>query len=166
MSVTLKHRIIELLAKDSGYNSVSDIARKLKVAYSHAHSFTRQLIGENVIITEKIGNVLVCRLNLAEPLTLNYLSFIEARRAAEWKKKNPHSDKIMGRIELVKDDVHSVLVKGGNVILVVPEHISGVDFSLFRKRTVINRFQLKRNISQYSGCVILYGAEKYWSLLR
>jgi DNA-binding Lrp family transcriptional regulator len=165
MSVTLKHRIIELLSQDTRHNSISDISKKLKVAYSHAHSFVKQLVKENIIRTEKIGNVLVCSLNLSEPLTVTYLSFMEAGRAAEWKRKNPHSAKIMEKIELVKDNVHAVLIRNNNVILLVPERITGVDFTMFRNRTVITRTQLKKKKAYYKDCIILYGAEKYWSLL-
>jgi hypothetical protein len=164
MELTLKYRIIELLSKDISHNSISDVARKLKVAYSHAHSFMRQLIKENIIITSKIGNVLVCTLNFNESLTFSYLSFIEHRRTLEWKKKNPHSSKIIEKINIIKDNVHSVLIKNNKVILLVPEHIANVDFSMFQNRTVINHNQLKKKKSYYKDCIILYGAEKYWSL--
>jgi hypothetical protein len=164
MVITLKHRIVELLSKDTQLNSISDIARKLKVAYSHAYNFTKQLIRENVITTTKIGNVSVCRINLKEQIALSYISATEAHRAMYWKRKNPYAEKIIEKIDIVKDNVHAVLVKGSNVIIIVPEKIANVDFSMFRNRTVINRVQLKKRKRYYSDAVILYGAEKYWSL--
>lgn len=165
MPPTLKYRIIEFLSKETSPNSISDIARKLKVAYSHAHSFIKQLIKENVIHTSKIGNVLVCTLNLKEPLTISYLAMIEAKRAVEWKKKNPHSNKIMDKIELIKENVHSVLIRNNKIIIITPTNISNVDFSMFKNRLVMNRNQLLKKNNQCKDCVILYGAEKYWSLL-
>ena len=113
----------------------------------------------------KIGNVSVCSLNLKSQLTLSYLSLIESRRTLEWINKNPQSSKLLERIEQVKDNVHSVIVKNNRVIFIVPEKITGVDFSMFRNRTVINRMHLAKNKHYYKDCIILHGAEKLWSLM-
>jgi hypothetical protein len=165
MPPTLKHRIIELLSRDASPKSISDIARRLEVAYSHAHSFTRQLISEDIVRTQKIGNVLVCSLNLKEPLTCSYLALIESERALGWKRKNPHFAKTLEKIDVVKDNVHAVLVKNNSIILVVPEHVSGADFSMFKNRTILTAYQLSKKREYYRECVILHGAEKFWSLM-
>jgi len=166
MAVTLKYRIIELLSRDlSTLYSIADIAKKLGVAYSHAHTFVNKLVKENVISIKKIGNVSVCSLNLSSQLGLSYLSVIESRRALEWIKKNPQSEKIIEKIEQVKDNVHSVLIKGNKVILIVPEKITGVDFSMFRNRTVMNRIHLAKNKHYYKDSIILHGSEKFWNLM-
>jgi hypothetical protein len=167
MAVTLKYRIVELLSRDvSTLFSISDIAKKLGVAYSHAHTFVNRLVKEDVISVKKIGNVSVCSLNLKSQLTLSYLSLIESRRTLEWARKNPQSAKIFEKIEKVKDNVHSVLVKNNKIILIVPEKISGVDFSLFRNRVVMNRAHLAKNRHYYKDSIILHGAEKFWSFVR
>ena len=166
MTVTLKHKIIELLSRDvDNLFSISDIAKRLGVAYSHTHSFVRKLVKEKVILVKKIGNVSVCSLNLKSQLTLSYLSLIESRRTLEWMNKNPHSTKILEKLEQVKDNVHAVLVKGNRIIIIVPEKITGVDFSMFRNRTVMNRRHLVKNRQYYKDCVVLHGAEKLWSLM-
>ncbi|MBW2971590.1 hypothetical protein KY359_01010 [Candidatus Woesearchaeota archaeon] len=166
MAATLKYRIIELLSKEvSTLYSISDIAKKLGVAYSHAHTFITKLAQENAVSIQKIGNVSVCRLNLKQPMTLAYLSVIESRKALEWARKNPQSAKILERIEQVKDSVHAVLIKNNRIIIIVPEKISGVDFSAFRNRSVMNRTHLARNRQYYKDCIVLHGAEKYWSML-
>ncbi|MBW2966917.1 hypothetical protein KY362_00365 [Candidatus Woesearchaeota archaeon] len=166
MPVTLKYRIIGLISKDAdALFSISDIAKRLGVAYSHAHSFVVKLTKEDVLTIQKIGNVSVCRLNLKTPLTLSYLSVIESRKTLEWTKKNPHSKKIVGKIEDVRENVHCVLVKNNRIIIVTPEKIAGVDFTMFRNRTVITPRQLRSKRKLYSDCIILHGAEKYWGLL-
>ncbi|MBN1544668.1 hypothetical protein JW898_04350 [Candidatus Woesearchaeota archaeon] len=166
MAVTLKYRIIELLSKDAAeLYSVSDIAKKLGVAYSHAHTSVGALAKEGAIKIQKIGNVSVCRLDLKQPLALSYLSTIESRKAAEWAAKNPHSSKILEKIEQAKDNVHSALIKNNKIILIVPERIAGVDFSAFRNRSVMNRTHLLRNRHYYKDCIILHGAEKFWSMM-
>jgi len=166
MVTTLKHRIIELLSRDPGeLYSISDIAKRLGVAYSHAHGFVKTLVSEDVLLIKKIGNVSVCSLNLTAPMTLSLLSIIESRRALEWMKKNPQSAKLMERVEIVKDNVHCVLVKGNRVVLVVPEKIKGAEFSIFKNRVVLNHRQLRRKRKQYNDRIVLHGAEKYWSLM-
>lgn len=165
MTETLKYRIIELLARDvHKLHSISDISKKLNAAYSHTHVFIKKLWEENVVVIEKIGNVSVCKLNLKNPVTISYLSLIESRRAAEWLNKNPHSKKITERIEKVKDNIHAVLIKNNKVVLVVPERISGADFSMFRNRTVISARELNKKVNVLEEFVVLYGAEKYWSI--
>jgi hypothetical protein len=57
-------------------------------------------------------------------------------------------------------------MKNNNIILIVPEHISGVDFSMFRNRSVITSTQMLRNRKMYEGSVVLYGAEKYWGMMK
>jgi hypothetical protein len=164
---TLKYRIVELLSEDAAsLYSIADIAKRLKVAYSHAHNFVMKLVKENVVSVQKVGNVSVCRINLSSPLALSYLSLIESRKTVDWMKKNPQSTKLVEKIEKVKDSVHCVLVKGSRIILVVPEKISGVDFSIFKNRSVMNQTYLKRNRHYYRGCVVLHGAEKFWSMMN
>ncbi len=166
MENTLKARIIELLSKDlDTFYSISDLAKKLSVAYSHAHLFINKLAAEKIVNIQKIGNVSVCRLNLKNQLTLTNLAVIEAKKTSEWLSKNPHAEKIVEKIELVKDSVHSVLLKNNKVILIVPEKITGVDFSSFRNRTVMNVEHLNKNRHYYKDCVVLYGAEKFWSMI-
>ncbi|MBW2964897.1 hypothetical protein KY363_05565 [Candidatus Woesearchaeota archaeon] len=166
MAATLKYRIIELLSDTDDLVSISDIAKRLKVAYSHAHTFISKLVAEGVVSVKKIGNVSVCRLNFSSPLTLSYLSVLESRKAAEWISKNPQAGKILEKIDLVKDNVHCVLVRGGRIILIVPEKITGVDFSMFRNRSVMNRQHLLSNRHYYNDCIVLHGAEKYWGYIR
>jgi DNA-binding Lrp family transcriptional regulator len=167
MGNTLKHRIIELVSKDfSEQLSIADIAKRLSVAYSHAHTFVKKLAAEDVLRIKKIGNVSVCSLNLDSNMTLAYLSLIEARKTREWLAKNPHAEKAIEKLEMVKDSVHCVLMKNNNIILIVPEHISGVDFSMFRNRSVITSTQMLRNRKMYEGSVVLYGAEKYWGMMK
>lgn len=164
MTVTLKYRILDLLSKDTdALFSISDIAKKLGVAYSHAHFFIAKLMEEDVIKVQKIGNVSVCRLNLKQPLTLSYLSVIESRRALDWIRKNPHSDKIITHIGSVKDECHSVLIKNKHIIVIAPHRSDS--FKMFRNRSVIAPDELRRRRKQFSDCIILHGAEKYWSLL-
>jgi DNA-binding Lrp family transcriptional regulator len=167
MEQTLKHRIIELVSKDaSEQHSIADIAKKLGVAYSHAHTFVKKLVAEDVLRIKKIGNVSVCSLNLESQMTLAYLALIEAHRTKEWLAKNPHADKIIEKIALVRDSIHVAMIKNNNVILIVPEHISGADFSIFRNRSVMTSVQMLRNKKMYQDAVILHGAEKYWSMMR
>lgn len=166
MAVTLKHRIIEFLSKDTtALKSISDIAKGLGVAYSHAHMFVGILEKEGAIRIQKIGNVSVCRLDLKSASALAYLSLIESGRTAEWFAKNPHSAKIIEKIELVKDSVHSVLVKNNKTIIIVPEKIAGADFSMFRNRTVMNHTHLRSNRQYYKDAIVLHGAEKFWSMM-
>ncbi len=166
MTVILKYRIIEYLSRDlGGLYSISDVGKSLGVAYSHAHSSIKQLVRDDVITIQKIGNVSVCRLNLKSPMALSLLSINSSRKASEWMKKNPQSSKIIEKIAVVSDNVHCVLVKGSNIILIIPEKIKGADFSMFRNRTVINKHQLLRKKKYYSDAVVLHGAEKYWSFM-
>ena len=166
MTTTLKYRIIELLSKDlTKFYSISDVAKELKVAYSHAHTFVKQLTKEEVIQIQKIGNVSVCKLNLGGALTCSYLSIIESRKTREWARKNPQSKKIFERIEPIKDNVHSILIKNSKIIIIVPKQIAGTNFSMFRNRVVITHAKLRRNKKQYAGSFVLHGAEKFWNLM-
>ncbi len=166
MTETLRTRIIELLSKNlNKAYSISDIAKNLGVAYSHTHLFIKELAEKEIIRIEKIGNVSVCRLNIKEPLTLSYLSHIEYNKSSEWRRKNPHSKKIMEKIESIKDNVHCVMIRGGKIIIIIPEKMSKPEMKIFKNRTVITRTQLKENQKYYSETIILHGAEKYWSLI-
>jgi hypothetical protein len=166
MADTLKQRIIELLSKDTTeFYSISDIAKKLDSAYSHAHTFVGELAREEVILIKKIGNVSVCSLNLKSGLACSYLSLLESRKAKEWKDKNPHAAKTIEKIDIVKDSIHAALVKNNNIILIVPEKISNADFSMLRNRTVITFAQFMKNRQHYKDAIVIYGAEKYWSML-
>ncbi|HII72627.1 TPA: hypothetical protein HA265_07760 [Candidatus Woesearchaeota archaeon] len=165
MTETLRSRIIGLLATDlSKFYSISDVAKRLGVAYSHAHKFIQELAEQGIITIEKVGNVSVCRLNLKEQMTLAHLSMIEYKKTAEWKKKNPQGAKVIEKVEAVKEKVHCVLVKNNNVIIVVPEG-ERPDMTIFRNRSVINAEQLRKNRDYYKDAVVVHGAEKYWSLL-
>jgi len=165
MPETLKNRIIELLSKDiTEFYSISDIAKKLDVAYSHAYLFVSRLSKEDVVKIKKIGNVSICSLNLKSQITTSYLSLIESKKAHEWMIKNPQSEKILERIDKVKDSIHAALVKNNNIILIVPEKIANADFSVFRNRTVLTYAQFLKNMKYYKDCIILYGAEKFWNL--
>ncbi|NQU78351.1 hypothetical protein HQ545_01140 [Candidatus Woesearchaeota archaeon] len=162
MKTTLKYRIIELIsAAGPEFYSISDIAKKLSVAYSHAHIFVKKLASEDAITIQKIGNVSVCRPNLKNVMARAYLTQIEARKTSEWIRKNPQSSKIMEKIELIKDNVHCVLIKNNKVIIIAPEKITGADFTMFRNRIVVTQ----RQIARHKGSVILHGAEKYWGLM-
>ena len=86
---------------------------------------------------KKIGNVSVCSLNLRSQLGLSYLSVIESRRALEWIKKNPQSEKIIEKIEQIKDNVHSVLIK-----LIRKNYFSAVAFF---SHVFVNNNRVKRN---------------------
>jgi len=166
MAATLKYRIIGLLSKDiSKFYSISDLAKNLNVAYSHTHTFIMKLSKEGVINIQKVGNVSVCQLNLKSQLALSYLSVIESKKTLEWTTKNPWSTKIIEKAEELKDNVHAILIKNSKVIIIVPEKIAGVDFSTFRNRIVINKDHLMKNKQYYTDCIILHGAEKFWSLL-
>jgi hypothetical protein len=166
MAVTLKYRIIEFLSKDiSALKSISDIAKGLGVAYSHAHMSVMALEKEGALKIQKIGNVSVCKLELKSNAALAHLSAIESIRTSEWLAKNPQAAKIIDKIELVKDSVHSVLVKNNNITLIVPEKITGTDFSMFRNRTILNHNSLKSKRQYYKEAIVLHGAEKFWSMM-
>ena len=65
MVESLEIRIVELLGADlDSLFSIADIAKKLGVAYSHAHLFVNRLVKQDVITTQKVGKTIVCRLNL------------------------------------------------------------------------------------------------------
>lgn len=166
MAVTLKYRILELLSRDhEGLYSISDVAKSLGVAYSHAHGAVRKLVSDEVIRINKVGNVSVCKINLKSQMTVSMLAINSARKTTEWMKKNPQAAKITEKINIASDNVHCVLVKGNKVILVVPEKIKGADFSMFRNRTVITSRQLVKKRKYYSDAIVLHGAEKYWSFM-
>ncbi len=160
--MTLRNKIIKFLAYSDEFNSISDIAKKLECAYSHAHKFVMELSKEGVIKIQKVGNVSVCKLNINEGITLAYLSMISHVAGKKWREKNPQSEKILEKINTVKDKVHCVLVKGSKVIIIT--EFDG-NFGMFRNRTVINVQQLRKNIEYYKDAVVLYGAECYWGLL-
>ena len=163
MAETLSERIIELLGNEpEGLYSISDIAKRLGVAYSHAHSFVNDLIKTKIIEPKRIGRTIICRLNKNNPLTISALSTISYKRTAEWMKRDARSEKILERIEMIKDDIHTALLHGNKVVLVVPTMIKGVDFSIIKNRSVITFDQLRKNKKYYKDCILLYGAEVYW----
>ena len=166
MNLTLKFRIIEVLSKDvSALYSISDIAKILNVAYSHTHNFIIQLKKEDCITIKKIGNVSVCILKLTSPTTIAYLSIIESKKALAWSKKNPQSKKIFSNIRQMQDNVHSVLIKNKRIILIIPENLSGVNFSIFKNRIILTKSKLKEKQHYYKDAIILHGAEKFWSFM-
>jgi hypothetical protein len=165
MKSTLDIRILELLSLDqSALLSIRDISKRLTVAYSHAHLFIKKLSKENIIAIKKIGNVSICQLNFKNPLTLSYLSMIASTRTSEWISKNPHQSKLLENIRLMQDSIHCVLIKNNRIILIIPEHIQGVDFSVFRNRVVLSASKFTETIDYYKDAVIIYGAEKFFSL--
>ena len=166
MKSPLKYRIIELLVKDTGnFYSISDIAKKLNTAYSHTHLFIQQLATENIIQIKKVGNTSVCILNTSEPLTLSHLSLLSYKKTQEWKTSHPQSERLFEKVNIVKDNTHSIILCGNKIIIITPEKITGADFTIFKNRTIINQYQLLANKQYYKGCIILHGAEKFWSLM-
>lgn len=163
MTTLLKYRIIELLSDDlDSLYSISDIAKKLGVAYSHAHLFIKKLDDEGVIKIKKVGNTSVCILNPSN-LTLAYLSQLSYQKTQKFS--HPHLERLYEKINLVKDHIHSIIICGNKLIIIAPEKIGGVDFSIFKNRTVINQFQFLANKNYYKNCHIIHGAEKYWSFM-
>ncbi|MFQ5474931.1 MAG: hypothetical protein ACE5DM_03785 [Candidatus Nanoarchaeia archaeon] len=133
MAKTLDSRIIDLLSRDiRKLYSISDIAKELGVAYSHAYLFVKRLIEQGVIATQRIGKTFVCRLNLKQPLTLARLAEVSYQRTSEWCKKDPRSEKLLSRVQMVKEGLHCVLLQNNKIILIVPDK-SG-DFSIFKNR--------------------------------
>lgn len=166
MAETLKTRIIGLLSRDfDRLFSISDISKELEVAYSHAHTFIKHLAKEEIISTQKIGNALVCRVNMGNPQTLAHLALLSYKKTKEWQKKDVRAKKILERVNKIQDSIHSALLHNNKVILVVPESVSSRDFAIFKNRKVINRNELVRDKKHYLNCIILHGAEKFWSLL-
>jgi transposase len=166
MKETLNNRIIEFLAAETDkFYSISDIAKMLGVAYSHAHLFISRLSNEGIVRIQKIGNVSVCRLETKNMVTQAHLALMEAKKTQAWLAKNPHADNILEKISLVQDNVHCILLRNNQVIVVAPERIAGADYSMFKNRSVITAEKLERNSKQYKDCVVLHGAAKYWNII-
>ena len=166
MADNVEKRIIGLLRDNPDtIFSISTIAKRLNIAYSHSHKFVKKLSAKGILKQQKIGNTIICTLNLKNTLTLARLAELEYEQTSKWIEKNPKAEKIFEKIEVVKDDVHSILIHGNKIILLIPEKITNSDFSLFRNRTVMTRNQMIKNKSYYKNAVILYGAEAYISLI-
>lgn len=167
MLKNIKPRILELLSKDlDSLKTISDIAKELKVAYSHAHKFIAELEFENIIKTQNIGNAKICRLNLKNPLTLSHLALLESKKTSDWIKKDKRADKILERVEQIKDSVHSIILINNKFIIIVPEKIKDADFRIFKNRKVINQREMKKDIQFYKHKgMIIHGSEKFWSLI-
>ncbi|MBU0461838.1 MAG: hypothetical protein KJ574_04605 [Nanoarchaeota archaeon] len=167
MAESLELRIIELLSNNPDkLFSIADIAKQLKVAYSHAHMFVSRLIAQQIISKQHVGKTIVCRLNIKQPLTLAKLSEISYKKTFEWSKKDPRAEKIFAKIEQVKENVHSVMLQNNKIIVVIPESAKNADFSIFPNRSVLTPYELRKNKNFYTNILILHGAEKYWSLIQ
>ncbi|MBI4738163.1 hypothetical protein HY772_01130 [Candidatus Woesearchaeota archaeon] len=166
MAVTLKERILGKLADDpSKLYSIKDLAKTLNSAYSHTHGFVQALAKDRIATIQKVGNVSIVKLNPTEPRTLASLALISYQKTAEWQQKDARAEKIMERLWVVSDHIHCALIKSNKVVLVTPEHISGVDFGVFQNRSVIKATDLIKNKQYYTDAVILHGAEKYWEII-
>ena len=167
MVETLELRVVELLSRDlDKLYSIADVAKELKVAYSHAYLFVKRLIELEIIITQNIGKMIVCRLNLKQPLTLARLSEIEYKKTLAWSKKDPRSTKLSERINLVKESVHCILLQNNKIIIIVPDTVLHTDFPVFKNRKVLSVHEFRKNKQFYKKTIILHGAEKYWSLIE
>jgi hypothetical protein len=166
MSETLRERILEKIAseKDNIW-SIKDLSKTLNSAYSHTHKYVQELAKDRIVLIQKIGNVSIIKLNSKEPATLATLALISYKKTKEWQDKDTRSQKMMERIIQTQDHIHCALIKSNRIILVVPEHITGIDLSMFQNRSQITAYELIKNRQYYQDCVILHGAEKYWSMI-
>ena len=75
MADNLSDRIISLLSKETDeLLSISDISKRLGVAYSHAHGFVSDLLREGILESKRVGRTIICRLDRRNPLTIAALT--------------------------------------------------------------------------------------------
>ncbi|MBT7366949.1 hypothetical protein HN814_01975 [Candidatus Woesearchaeota archaeon] len=169
---TLRFRIIELLASElDELITISEISKRLKVAYSHAHKFVQEMNAEGVLKIKKLGRVSVVQLNFEDQAIFGYLALIEYNKTKKWLNENPWAQRIYDKIKTksglsdLTDDIHCILYYKNKIIIVKPKKILDFDFKTFKLRDVITIDELKQNREKYRGVIILHGAEKYWKLL-
>ena len=159
--MTAQQRILTLLAQErQELNSISDIAKKLKIAYSHAHRYVKLLQHKNVITIKKVGGALICSLNRSEPLTRALLAQRSYEHAQAWRKHNPHSEKIMQRVHELRAQLRIVAMHNKRVLIVPAENAQTSLLERFHNRKLLSQQEI--HDPYYKDVVILYGAEHYW----
>ena len=130
--------------------------------YSHAHLLINRLFKQGIIKKQNIGKTIICELDYLHPLTILTLARNSYNKTQQFIQKDKRSEKIYEKIQRIKDDVEIVLLQNHKIILITEQEKK---FKEFRNRKVININNFKKNKIFYEKTIILYGAEKYWSVL-
>lgn len=101
--------------------SISDLARKLNVAYPHVHSAVNGLISQNILKANKIGRSIYCSLNLANDLCRNLLEFslIETKQKIFKKPNLKNLNKDILNLVLEFPEIISVIFKKNKLIFII-----------------------------------------------
>ena len=96
----LEQRIIVVLLENLANKfSIHQIANTLKTSYAHVYNKVNSLVEQHLILTEKIGNALICKLNLHNDLLRNIVGHIELLKRDAYLKKHTQLQKIMEIIQ-------------------------------------------------------------------
>ena len=154
-------KIVELLSQNKLF-SITKVAKDLGLAYSHAHLLINRLNKQGIIKKQNIGKTIICELDYLHPLTILTLAKNSYKVTQEFIKKDKRSEKLYEKIQRIKEDVEIVLLQNHKIILVTEKEKK---FKEFKNRKIITITNFKKNKNFYEKAIILYGAEKYWSVL-
>ena len=108
----LQLKIINLLANKKSF-TINQIAIQLNESYSFVNRIITKMITENLILKEKIGHSLLCRLNTENDKIRVLISLNEVNKKQEFLNKNKElkliTDEIISKI---KNKVMSVAIFG------------------------------------------------------
>jgi hypothetical protein len=171
---TLKYKIIELLMNNlNEILTITDISKKLKSAYSHAHKFTKELAQENVIQIKKIGRSSAIFLNFSEKTTLAYLILTEYKKRNLWLKKNKWALRVVKKCDdLEKEYLCGIYLKSKVIFIqksITQTHSQNSNLikskkpkKSFKHQEIIFSDQIHLKPELNEG-IILFGAENYWT---
>jgi len=101
-NMRLQLKIIELLA-DKPELTINQIAKQLTESYSFVNRTIAKMIKEGLILKEKIGHSILCRLNIKNDKTKVLIALNEVNKKHEFLKKNKElkliADEITTKIE-------------------------------------------------------------------
>lgn len=98
----LQLKIISLLTNKKSL-TINQIAMQLKESYSFVNRTVTKMIAENLILKEKVGHSLLCRLNIENDKTRVLISLNEVNKKQEFLNKNKElkliTDEILSKVK-------------------------------------------------------------------
>lgn len=99
----LQLKITDLLAKKPNL-TINQIAKELKETYSFVNRIVKRMISEDLILKEKIGHSLLCKLNIKNDKTKALVSLNEVNKKQEFLSKNKELKLITDELLKIKAD--------------------------------------------------------------
>lgn len=162
----LETEIIEIFREDiTRLLSINQIAKKLGKSYPYIHKKVNEFIDEGIFKTKKIGNSILCTINLQNEEARAFLIINEVLHKKKVLKNNPEIKNKLEEIEELKEKNHiwTVIQNSNHTIIISEEKKEFKGFKVLNKEEF--QQQVFKDYSLIKDHTILYHHEEYYEII-